>query len=336
MANNSPPVQRFNLETMSGVFPGTRTQIFQRIRLRALSPTASELTRWAQVLWYSDPPACVVYRQGEDGQWDSTPWLELATPRVDFNQRLQAALLGAGWQLESCGACDFWQPSTLQTQDQLPVGHCQWQNKQHDPTPLILASQANLALSCPHWHGSVAQQQGSPAAETGVALAPLQKIAEISESKLTFRQRWLRRLRRLLRPAPPSQDWANILAERSGVGAGTEPCFACQGRIANLGALAVETAEGDKQTFSVWRCRQCYTTYLNNWIDRWERLDNLETEESYYRLAPSEARDLLTIIYQVVGGEHPGRRHERHRLRQYFLEFMAERPALSHQIKQGR
>jgi hypothetical protein len=65
-------------------------------------------------------------------------------------------------------------------------------------------------------------------------------------------------------------------------------------------------------------------------------LDTLETEESYYRLAPAEAFELLTIIYQVAGGEHPGRRRERHALRQYFLAFMAERTALSHQIKQGR
>ena len=93
------------------------------------------------------------------------------------------------------------------------------------------------------------------------------------------------------REAPPCTcgTWEEGLIERSGVGAGTEPCFACQGRIANLGALAVATPEGDKQTFSVWRCRSCYTYYLNDWIDRWERTDSLETEESYYRLCPTEA-----------------------------------------------
>jgi hypothetical protein len=100
--------------------------------------------------------------------------------------------------------------------------------------------------------------------------------------------------------------------------------------------LTVGTPEGDKQTFSIWRCRHCYTTYLNNWIDRWERLDSLETEESYYRIAPAEAKELLTIIYSVVGGEHPNRRHERQVEGAHFLAFIAERSPLSHQIRQGR
>jgi hypothetical protein len=323
---------------MSGVFPGTRTQTFQRIQLLAVQSATAKQTSWAQVLWYSDPLACVVYLQGADGQALTTPLLRLAEPLVDFNQRLQAALLEMGWQLASCGACHFWQPSTVQTSDQLPVGHCQWQGRQGEQAalPPVLGAQANLALACPHWQHPTKRLAPDDLSRARSALAPLQKIAEISESKLSIGRRWQRRLWRLLRPTAPGRDWVNRLAERSGVGAGTEACFACQGRIANLGALAVESAEGDKQTFSIWRCRQCYTTYLNNWIDRWERLDTLETEESYYRLAPAEALELLTVIYHVVGGEHPGRRRERNTLRQHFLEFMAQRTALSHQIKQGR
>ena len=126
------------------------------------------------------------------------------------------------------------------------------------------------------------------------------------------------------------------MIERSGVGAGTEPCFACQGRIANLGALAVATPEGDKQTFSIWRCRACYTYYLNDWIDRWERTDSLETEERYYRLAPAEALAILAVIDNVVHGEHPARRHERGAERAWLLAFIGARAELSHQIRQGR
>ena len=124
--------------------------------------------------------------------------------------------------------------------------------------------------------------------------------------------------------------------ERSGVGAGTEPCFACQGRIANLGALAVESTAGDKQTFSVWRCRSCYSLYLSDWSDRWERLENLETEELIYRVAPAEAAELLSLILSVPGGEHPAQRAERSHLRDWLLNFAANRPLLSRQIKQGR
>ena len=131
-------------------------------------------------------------------------------------------------------------------------------------------------------------------------------------------------------------DVQERLVERSGVGAGTEPCFACQGRIANLGALTVDTDEGDKHTYSVWRCRACHTTYLNSWIDRWERLDSLETEETYYRLAPAEAVEVLAVIDGVVGGEHPAGRHTRAAERAWFEAFVRERRPLSHQRKQGR
>jgi hypothetical protein len=166
------------------------------------------------------------------------------------------------------------------------------------------------------------------------AVQPIRKVAEIAESKLRFWTRWRKRVRRWLQQGRRSDG--ETLVERSGVGAGTEPCFVCQGRIANLGALAVETPDGDRQTFSIWRCRNCYTTYLNDWIDRWERLDSLDTEETYYRIAPHEALALLTLVNSVAGGEHPGRRRERNDQRSRLLQFIAGRTPLSHQVRQGR
>ena len=173
-------------------------------------------------------------------------------------------------------------------------------------------------------------------------MAPIAKRAERESDE---RWSWWGRLRRRLagHAAPPDKaqpssraSWEERIVERSGVGAGTEPCFACQGRIANLGALAVASPEGDKQTYSVWRCRQCFTYYLNDWIDRWERTDSLETEETYYRLAPQEALEILAVIDGVVDAEHPARRHERDAERVWVQQFIGARPILSHQIKQGR
>jgi uncharacterized protein with PIN domain len=170
------------------------------------------------------------------------------------------------------------------------------------------------------------------------AVAPIRKRAEQeSDERWTLigqLRRWLRK--RDFTPAALAPTWEERVIERSGVGAGTEPCFACQGRIANLGALAVATPEGDKQTFSVWRCRSCYTYYLNDWIDRWERTDSLETEERYYRLSPAEALEVLAVIDNVVHAEHPARRHERNAQRAWILEFIQGRTLLSHQIRQGR
>ena len=120
------------------------------------------------------------------------------------------------------------------------------------------------------------------------------------------------------------------------MGAGAESCFGCHGRIANLGALVVASPEDDKQTYSVWRCRQCFATYFNRWIDRWERLDSLETDETYWRIAPAEAIALLDVMAGVAGGEHPEGRHERAAERDRFEAFVADRPPVSHQIKLGR
>ena len=177
-------------------------------------------------------------------------------------------------------------------------------------------------------------------------MAPIAKRAERESDE---RWSWWGRLRRRLAKSaqPDAKDhavsqttskasWDERIVERSGVGAGTEPCFACQGRIANLGALAVASPEGDKQTFSVWRCRQCFTYYLDDWIDRWERTDSLETEETYYRLAPQEALAILAVIDGVVDAEHPARRHERDAERVWMQQFIGAWPVLSHQIKQGR
>ena len=137
-------------------------------------------------------------------------------------------------------------------------------------------------------------------------------------------------------PVSEQLTWQEQLVERSGVGAGTEPCFACQGRIANLGALTVATPDDDKQTYSVWRCRTCYGTYLNSWIDRWERLDNLETDERVYRVAPANACEFLAVIDGVVGGDHPAGRENRHEQRRWFESQIIGLDPVSHQVKHGR
>jgi len=336
------PVQPFNLQTMSGIFPGTRTPIFQRIQVVPVDQPVST-KQWLQLAWYADPPTCVAYAAPPGIAVDYTqPHVHLTEPLAgDFNQRFQAALTDQRQQLVSCGSCRFWQPSAVVTLDQLPTGACGWQSEaqKNAALPPTLALQSALALSCPHWQPiATAGATAAPAIadpQDRLSLAPMRKVAESAEIRLTLWQRFQKRLKaRWL--GHKERDWASMFLERSGVGAGTEPCFVCQGRIANLGALTGGTPEGDKQTFSIWRCRHCYTTYLNHWIDRWERLDSLETEERYYRIAPAEARDLLSLIYSVVGGEHPNRRHERQAEQAHFLAFMAARAPLSHQIRQGR
>jgi hypothetical protein len=269
--------------------------------------------------------------------------------------------------MTACGNCTHWRRLVATTADGLPTGRCTWQEGRHGGAHSPLVVQSLLALECSYWRlaGEEAMPGGSEIVEargqvrasesetpptqlndmSGSTLAPMAKAAERESDE---RWSWWGRLwgqvrrgsaansRRDADAAGKSVAWEDKLVERSGVGAGTEPCFVCQGRIANLGALAVASPEGDKQTYSVWRCRQCYTYYLNDWIDRWERTDSLETEESYYRLAPQEALEILRVIDGVADAEHPARRHEREDERAWMLQFLGERPKLSHQIKLGR
>ncbi len=344
--------QLFNLETMSGVTPGTRTPIMQRVRLRRLGAPPGERFTWARLLWTGEgeeeredrggaarAAELVVYLQAGDepNRWHAEPLVRIPAPRsLDLNAVLAAVLADGGWQLYTCGACAHWQRTASATPDGLAAGECRWRSAspQTPPPPFALAAQSHLALNCSHWQRAA---EGAAAAGRSEA-APVPSLPKRAEQP-DAPSGLLARLARLLRPAAapaPVPTWEQGLLERSGVGAGTEPCFACQGRIANLGALTVESPEGDKQTYSLWRCRACYTTYVNNWIDRWERLDSLETEEAYYRIAPSEAVEALAVIDGVVGGEHPAGRHTRGEQRAWFEHFLAGRAVLSHQIRQGR
>lgn len=318
----------FNLNTMSGIHPGSRTPRTHIVRLAATAST-EPTTSWARILW-PEGEGAALYRQADGSSWQ--PHTFLAVHDAEGERafpRLREALAEAGEELLACGVCRWWQPLAGRVgPDGLAVGRCCWGTD----GPVLSAGeereQSALALACPHW-------------ETGAQPAPLslEESARTPTPAPARKSGWWPRLGRRLsgQKAESEEERApSPLAERSGVGAGTERCLACHGRIANLGALTVATESDDKRTLSVWRCRLCHTFYLNDWIDRWERLDSLETEESYYRIAPDEAFSLLDLFRRTRGGEHPGGRQSRTEQRAQMDRFVAGRPRLLHQIKQGR
>ena len=337
------PFQLFNLQTMSGVFPGSRTARFQRIRLAPQEP-ADAPASWARLLWYDEPRACVVMMPPGSGKAVETPLVRLGDPSMrDVQQRLRQGLDAAGYVARICGACKHWRPLGQTNGEGLPVGRCTF-NASEDEVPEQLAPltvQSTLALDCAHF-----EQTANPAgadwpatAEITIFELDLRRAAEVRKEEEAHRESWRGRLGRLFgldKTPERAPSWTEQLLERTGVGAGAESCFGCHGRIANLGALVVASPEDDKQTYSVWRCRQCFATYFNRWIDRWERLDSLETDETYWRIAPAEAIALLDVMAGVAGGEHPEGRRERAAERDRFEAFVADRPPVSHQIKLGR
>ena len=328
---------------MSGVYPGTRTPVY-----RKLLPTGGV---WHTLSWYTDPPSLTlaVPPAAPVAAW------QLPDGPAQFLPELTIALESLGQAPQACFACHHWHSLPGADADGVPLGRCTWGDTDataSQPARRLLEVQSALSLACDQFAPGAKEQAGVPAAEFAsyrnpdasdrptvpiAATLRVPKAAELDPDRLPF---WARLRRRVLhafpsrRPAPLS--WEAQLVERSGVGAGTEPCFVCQGRLANLGALAVACEAGDKQTFSIWRCRICHTLYLNDWIDRWERLDSLETEERYYRVAPAEAYAVLHIIHTTPGGDHPARRAERSALRAQILAMLQGRTPLSHQIRQGR
>lgn len=335
MPSDRKPLLNFNLDTMSGIYPGSRTMVYQRLRLHStvLSPEESG-AQWYQLQWYTEPDAAVLMQLNANSP-GSTTTLTLPDPQpTNLVPRLHDALTQAELQADACYICRNWQPVSNVTEDNLPAGRCTWNDAQ-GKTPLALAAQSALSLACEHFE-RLEQPLANKTQTSGVATtAPrVLKSAELDPDRLRFWPRLWHRIRHVGRQ--PDNDWADQIIERSGVGAGTEPCAVCQGRLANLGALVVASPEGDKQTLSIWRCRSCYTTYFNDWTDRWERLDNLETEERYFRIAPAEAFAALTVIHATKGGDHPGRRADRRQQRDQMLALVASKQPLSHQIRQGR
>lgn len=338
MPEDSEPLLNFNIATMSGIYPGSRTMIYQRLRLRygdnAYDDTQDDANaHWYQLQWYTEPASAILLQVLEN-QPSTTPVIGIPEPeQPNFVQRLHEGLSKANLKAEACFACRHWQPLSVHTDDGIPAGRCRWSDAE-GTIPSAIATQSALSLACQHFEALDEPQSSPVTLSSPSATHPrVLKSAELDPDRLPFWPRLWVRLRHRQRPV---KNWTNQVIERSGVGAGTEPCFVCQGRLANLGALAVASPEGDKQTLSIWRCRSCYTTYFNDWTDRWERLDNLETEESYYRIAPAEAYAILSIIHATVGGDHPGRRDDRRQQRAQILAMVVGKQPLSHQVRQGR
>lgn len=324
------PFYLFNTDTMSGIHPGSRTAQAHIVRLQKPSDgqiDGQNAPGWARILWPGEAGDAEVYWLEAGRGWDAQPTLRL--PGVNGAKPVGpviGALTATGQTPLVCGTCRWWQPMLdTANPDGIPLGLCSWAEESGSLLTSENRKQSALALECLHW------QEGEQ-----MPAVPVSK--SVPESVPAEPTGWWAGLKRRLWGGEDKQPAASAgdIAERSGVGAGTERCLACHGRIANLGALTVATERDDKRTLSVWRCRLCHTFYLNDWVDRWERLDSLETEESYYRIAPSEALALLALFRQTRGSEHPKERHSRGAQRAQMDDFLVGRPRLLHQIKLGR
>lgn len=270
---------RFQTETMSGVAAGSRSLHYFRIRLRLKRDDAR---RWGRIaLREREQPTHFSLESIDSPELETAPLLALeAVGSDELDEQLPALLQQTGYEALICGTCGHWQPLTGQQDESgVRLGACRLKTEPLSFPPELLR-QSGLAVECPGWTESSRRREPEPEPSA----APKEDEAPRPLGGLLSRL-W----RRPKTNAVPGQP----ILDRARSTTGSLPCFTCHGSLANLGARNLSTVEGDKRTLSVWRCRVCHVYLLNDFIDRWERLDTLEIEEKFYRLAPFEALSLL-------------------------------------------
>ncbi len=327
----------FNLDTMSGIYPGERPAVYQRLLAAPVDMPHAQARRF-RLDWEQQPPGPLFHSDGPpDDNVATLPAFRLAVDDArDACSALAAELDQRGWSLHACGTCAWWRAQPSTTADGLSVGHCAYQPIA-DPPPATaqLAAQSSLAPACSHWRA--AGDLAPFASDRRLNLADSASQAPDDAAERSTPSLWQRLRARLLPQSPTARpEPAPTLPLRKVTAVGTEPCFACQGRIAGLGALNAHTAHNDKETFTVWRCHVCYTTYLGDWIDRWVRLDSLETEETLVRIAPATAAALLDEFQSARAGTGEQRAGAFAALDARLRTIMQNTVPLSHQVKQGR
>lgn len=331
----------FNTGTMSGVTPGTQTRRFQRLRLSPIGASAGEGDdTWALLAWQGDRieddegQTYALHLRAEAGEtWAADPALVLVdTPAIDLPGVLETSLAEAGWRMKACGSCRWLSTPATLNPDGIPTGICRWRANDREPHAAInlIDGQSALALACPHW------SEGDLRSRAQTELEPLradldlsglaEKVDSSDEHGIGARlKRWIGRNERAADNGP---SWRSQL-EADGSNVGTEACLACQGRVAKLGSVSATSSEGDRQAYSIWRCRRCFSAFLGCWIDRWARLDSLETDERLFRLAPAEAAEMLARIDSTHQSDLAAPSD-------WFDAFVQSREPISHTVKHGR
>src|SRR4051794_22623383 len=111
MPTEPQPLQNFNTDTMSGIYPGSRNMVYQRLRLHH----GDSQDQWYQLQEQSEANIALLLPIQAD-QPSSTPAFSIAGPQQpDFTNRLHDGLTEAGMQADACYICRLWQPMPVQT-----------------------------------------------------------------------------------------------------------------------------------------------------------------------------------------------------------------------------
>jgi hypothetical protein len=101
--------------------------------------------------------------------------LRLAEPHAgDLLVRLAAALAAAGWRLQSCGGCRWWQRVAVEEAEGMPQGQCTDAAGALPVLPDALAIQSMTALACGRF-AAVVDVTPAAAAVAPVTMKPVTK-----------------------------------------------------------------------------------------------------------------------------------------------------------------
>lgn len=192
-------------------------------------------------------------------------WLRTCGTCVHFRRSAQEGAVESGWS----GFCDYSAPESFEKGSQ----------------PGVVAL---LAADCHHFE----YRQGEPQpAETLLGVAG-ENHAPDPETTLPMRTRTtsekgglLGAIRRLLGGASTETPTTPTgVIERPG----GQPCPVCGTRMTNRASITNATPEGDERVFSLWRCPNCHTNCLDDWLEAYVGSKSRDAERLYV-VPPSEA-----------------------------------------------
>lgn len=192
-------------------------------------------------------------------------WLRTCGTCVHFRRSAHEPAVGSGWS----GFCNYTAPESFE--------------KGSEPGVVSL-----LAADCHHFE----YRRGEPLAADellGVAaeVGPLdpESTLPIRTHAASEKGGLLGAIKKLLggageeKPAVPTG-----VIERPG----GQPCPVCGTRMTNRASITNATPEGDERVFSIWRCPNCHTNCLDDWLEAYVGSKARDAERLYV-VPPSEA-----------------------------------------------
>ncbi len=152
---------------MSGVHPGRRAAIYQRLLVAPNDPAGSP-AHWFRLSWDGLHPGPLLHPDGKAAEENLPEFRLTLSDSRQAGAALATELGRRGWSLHACTTCVFWREQPQATPDGIASGRCTYKPDSFstDAVPELM-SQSALSLACPHWVAGGSAAPLPPASEAG-------------------------------------------------------------------------------------------------------------------------------------------------------------------------